>query len=274
MKKILLSILLVLSFKICLADPLADFTLSQAKEAQGYSKATKFIPLWGACCDDDVAEMVTTNNVYYQKLNYKDFHQVVIEGKNEKEEYVSRDLDLAYVPILENGFFKSVGKITNNKCDSCTETFQLGNDTKINELQENKKSTKFIITDASTDGVDTTTAILESEAFMVFYTVENDNILYMSHVWPKHNTQSYGPMYSVISETKKETYEEHKADIFDFNWLYITGYDAKKGKANVQLIKVYKPQGITYVLKIISPNLETIIYKGYLEGSLDFSVFE
>ncbi len=274
MKKILLSILLVLCFKTCLADQLANITLSQAKEAQDYLKTSKFILLWGACCDDDVAEMVTTNNVYYQKLNYKDFYQVVIEGKNEKEEYVSRDLDLAYVHSSGNGFFKSVGKILNYKYDSCTEPFQLGNDNEINEVQENKQSTKFIITDASTNGVDTTPTILEAEAFIVFYTVENDNLLYMSHVWPKHNSQSYGPMYSVTSETKKETYEEYKADFFNFDWLYITGYDDRKGTAKVQLIKVYKPQGITYVLKIIPQNLEIIIYKGHLEGSLNFSEFE
>ncbi len=176
MKKILLSILLVLSFKICLADQFAYSTINQAQEAQ--------------------------------------------------------------------------------------------------EAQENKKSTKFIITDASTNGVDTTPTILEAEAFLVFYTVENDNLLYMANVWPKRNAQSYGPMYSVTSETKKETYEEHKADFFDFNWLYITGYNDKKGTAKVQLIKVYEPQGITYVLKIIPPNLEIVCYKGYLEGSLNFSAFE
>ncbi len=154
------------------------------------------------------------------------------------------------------------------------EPFQLGHDTKINEAQETKQTTKFIITEAITNGVDTTPAILEAKAFMVFYTVENDNILYMANVWPKQNSQSYGPMYSVTSETKKETYEEYKADVFNFDWLYITGYGDKKGTAKVQLIKVYKPQGITYVLKISPPNLEIIIYKGYLEGSINFSAFE
>jgi len=203
-----------------------------------------------------------------------DIDQDVIEGKNEKEEYVPRDLDLAYVQSLENRFFKSVGKILNYKCPSCKESFQLVNDNKINELQENKQTTKFIITDASTNGVDNTPEILEEKAFIVFYTVEDDNLLYMSHVWPKHNSQSYGPIYSVKSETKKKTYEEYKADVFNFDWLYIAGYEDKKGTAKVQLIKVYKPQGINYVLKIIPSNSEIIIYKGYLVGSLNFSAFE
>ncbi len=225
MKKILLSIVLVLSFEICLANQFAYITLSQFKEAQEYILMTKFIPLWGASYDDDVAEMLTTNNVNY-------------------------------------------------KCDPCTEPFQFGNDNKINDVQEGKQTIKFIITDASTNGVDTTPDILEEEAFIVFYTVENDKLLYMSHVWPKHNAQSYGPMYSVRNETKKETHGEHKADVFDFDWLYIAGYEDKKGTAKVQLIQVYEPQGITYVLKIIPPTSEVISYKGYLESPVNFSAFE
>jgi hypothetical protein len=58
-----------------------------------------------------------------------------------------------------------------------------------------------------------------------------------------------------------------------FDWHYITGYEDAKGAAKVQLIKVYEPQAITYALKIFHPNLEILIYKGYLEGSIDFSAF-
>jgi hypothetical protein len=51
-------------------------------------------------------------------------------------------------------------------------------------------------------------------------------------------------------------------------------YDDKKGTAKIQLTKIYKPQGITFELKIIPENLDLIVYKGYMEGSLDFSVFK
>ncbi len=53
-----------------------------------------------------------------------------------------------------------------------------------------------------------------------------------------------------------------------------TGYEDKKGTAKVQLIQVYEPQGITYVLKIIPPTSEVISYKGYLESPVNFSAFE
>ena len=276
MKKILVSILLVLSFKTGLANQLAYPTISEVKQAPDYIETTKNSLLWGVCCDDDAAEIFTTKNIDYQKFNFKDSYQVVIEGKNEKEEYIPRDLDLVNIQNSEKGFFKVDENILKDECAPYTETIQLVNDTKINPAQEKKLSTKFIITNATTNGVDTTPEILEAKAYIVFYTVENDNLLYMSNVWPKQNSQSYGPMYSVKSDTKKETYEAHKADVFNFDWLYITGYADKKGAAKVQLIKVYKPQGITYVLKITPPTLEVIIYKGYLEGegSVNFSVFE
>jgi hypothetical protein len=77
-------------------------------------------------------------------------------------------------------------------------------------------------------------------------------------------------------ENKKneETYEDYKADFFYFNWRYMNDYNDKKGTATVQLIKIFKPQGITFILKIIPENLDVIVYKGYIEGSIDFSAFD
>jgi hypothetical protein len=104
MKNKLLSILLVLSFKLCLADQFGYPTIDQAKETQDYLKPTKFTLLWGACCDEDIAEKSTTKNAYNQKLNDKDSYQVIIEKKNKKEEYVSKDSDFMYAHILKNDF--------------------------------------------------------------------------------------------------------------------------------------------------------------------------
>jgi hypothetical protein len=46
------------------------------------------------------------------------------------------------------------------------------------------------------------------------------------------------------------------------------------GTAKVRVLKTYKPQGIAVTVKIIPENLEILIYKGYLEGSIDFSAFD
>ena len=133
---------------------------------------------------------------------------------------------------------------------------------------------KFIITDASMNGVDVTPEIIDAEAYSVFYTYENDEGIYMANVWPKKNSQSYGAMYSFTIEEEKNTYESYQADYFYFNWQYINDYDNKKGTAKVYVIKVYKPQGIVYIMKMLTETLDMYVYKGYLEGSLNFSAFD
>jgi hypothetical protein len=137
--------------------------------------------------------------------------------------------------------------------------------------QRQETLAKFIITDATTNGVDVTPTLLANKAYTVFFTSDNDGLIYMANVWPKSNSQSYGPMYSVETQKKRETYETYEADIFYFNWRYINTYDNKKGTAKVQVIKIYKPQGVAFTVKIIPENLDIIVYKGYMEGTIDFS---
>ena len=68
--------------------------------------------------------------------------------------------------------------------------------------------------------------------------------------------------------------KNYEADIFFFQWRYINTYDTKKGTAKVELLKIYKPQGIYFELKIIPENLDILIYKGFMEGSLDLTVYD
>lgn len=137
--------------------------------------------------------------------------------------------------------------------------------------QRQETLAKFIITDATMNGVDVTPTLLSNKAYTVFYTSDNDGLIYMANVWPKSNSQSYGPMYSIENQKKRETYETYEADIFYFNWRYINTYDNKKGTAKVQVIKIYKPQGVAFTVKIIPENLDITVYKGYMEGTIDFS---
>lgn len=142
------------------------------------------------------------------------------------------------------------------------------------QSNERKILAKFIITDATLNGKDVTPILLNAGAYTTFYTIGNDGVIYMANVWPNSNSQSYGPMYSLEGETKEETYETYEASFFYFNWRYHNTYDGKEGTARVQLIKIYKKQGITFSMKIIPENLDITIYKGYMEGSVDFSAFD
>jgi hypothetical protein len=130
----------------------------------------------------------------------------------------------------------------------------------------------FTITDGTSDGIDMTPTLLKAGAYTVFYTNLDDNLIYMANVWPNSKSQSYGPMYG--AESKKGTYENYEAEFFNFNWKYTNTYDDETGTAKVEVIKIYKPQGVAFNLKIITPDLTIIIYKGYMDGTIDFSIYD
>ena len=136
---------------------------------------------------------------------------------------------------------------------------------------QQKTLAKFIISDATINKVDATEIYLEAGGYIAFYTTGDGN-LYMTNIMAKrNNSQSYGRMYSAKTTSLNETYETYKADIFYYRWRYVNSYDTKKGTATVKLIKVYKPRGVTFVCTIIPENLDVLVYKGYMEGTLDFS---
>lgn len=132
---------------------------------------------------------------------------------------------------------------------------------------------KFTITDATINGYDTTETYLDAGGYIVFYTQPDDK-LYMANVMSNRKTQSFGRLYSSEHSKLKETYENYEADIFYFKWRYINDYDNKKGTATIELIKIYKPQGVTFICKIIPENLDILIYKGYMEGTLDLTKYD
>ena len=135
-----------------------------------------------------------------------------------------------------------------------------------------KPLAKFIITDATNNNQEMTEDLLEQNAYTVFYTTGHGD-LNMANVWPKEDSQSYGRLYASKSQKIKETYESYQADVMHFKWRYINNYDSNKGTASIKLIKIYKPQGVAFVLTIITESLDVIVYKGYMEGTLDFSEF-
>lgn len=129
---------------------------------------------------------------------------------------------------------------------------------------------KFIITDASVNKSDVTETYLDAGGYIVFYTNSEGNF-HMANVMSKRDTQSFGRLYSSEHSKLKETYEKYEADIFYFNWRYTNDYDSKKGTAKVKLVKIYKPQGIIFSCTIIPEDLDVLEYKGYMDGSVDFS---
>lgn len=138
-----------------------------------------------------------------------------------------------------------------------------------------KELAKFIITDATINGDDVSSQYIDEGAYLVFYTVEgiNENI-HMANFWPKSNSQSYGEIFGAEISTTEADSANYKMDYCSFNWSYKNTYDDKKGTAKVEVIKIFKPAGVAFVIKIIPEDLDVLIYKGYMEGTLDFSAFQ
>jgi hypothetical protein len=141
----------------------------------------------------------------------------------------------------------------------------------FSQKEENDVIAKFIITEASINGIDWTDYYLDQSAYVVFYNVDDKNVIYMANYCEKDNTQSYGPMYATKSLNHEETDKTYEAKEFNFSWRYTNDYDNKTGTAKVLFTKIYKPNGITFTIKIIPENLEIIVFSGYMEGSIDFS---
>ena len=137
---------------------------------------------------------------------------------------------------------------------------------------------KLFISAAYKNGIDITPSLLEGGAYTAFYTLRNnDSLIYMANFWATAETQSYGRLYS--SETASldvscEGFENYKTDIFYFNWDFTNSYDTNKGIAAVQIIKVYKPEGDAFILKIVPKNYDLIVYNGYMGGGIDFSMYK
>lgn len=137
--------------------------------------------------------------------------------------------------------------------------------------QEQKELARFYVTHATNNGQDITEWSVNSKMFTVFYTIGDE--LYMANVSENSDEQSWGKIWGFENKTKEESSTEYKADIFYFNWNYSNSYDAKRGTCKVQFLKIYKPQGVVSVLKLITESLDVTEYTGYMDGSIDFSNF-
>lgn len=128
---------------------------------------------------------------------------------------------------------------------------------------------RFIVTDARINNIDYTEFYVSSGGYIVFYITDRD--LYMANVLDAENTQSYGLLYSLNIQEVEETNENYAAEIYTFRWNYTNDYDAKRGTATVKMTKVFKPVGVAFVCIIIPENLDVLEYRGFMEGSIDFS---
>lgn len=133
---------------------------------------------------------------------------------------------------------------------------------------------KFQITDGTVNGTDVTPTLINENAYLVIYRIVETNDLCMANFWQTSKSQSFGSIYAIEEKHIEADNENYEADLFYFQWSYINTYDSKKGTAKVELMKIYKPQGVYFKMTIVPENLDVLVYKGFMSGTLDLKVYE
>lgn len=128
---------------------------------------------------------------------------------------------------------------------------------------------RLAIADARLNKIDVTPQYTSGKAYLVFYRIKGTDGLYFANVFSGKNTQSYGLVYDLESKTIQEPTQNYKSDVISFKWSYVNDYDKKEGTATVRLALIYKPVGVAYTLTMVPENLDMLVYKGYVDGSLN-----
>ncbi|WP_294183185.1 hypothetical protein [Sphingobacterium sp.] len=123
MKKIVFLSLLLCAALFSKADQLQALTQKQAEAAVVYLKKEPIIILWCSCCDNQLPQKISVNEVYYKKDSDGKYYSVIVKGRDESGMEVEEDVDLAYVFVKKGKKAKSLGKVLKFECDPCTKPF-------------------------------------------------------------------------------------------------------------------------------------------------------
>ena len=136
--------------------------------------------------------------------------------------------------------------------------------------QKQKTLCRLVILDARIEGQDVTEYYVDRKQFLTLYQTANGEV-YFANVSSSTDEQSFGRTYNTTWDKGKETDSTFPYVKCDFKWSYLNSYDKKRGTGTVSLLVIKKPQGNMFVCTIILENLEQVVYKGYVEGTLDLS---
>lgn len=137
----------------------------------------------------------------------------------------------------------------------------------LEHLQEDDMA--FSIVQATIDGEDCTKSCLDDDVFLAFY--ERDGKLHFANVWQKAGGQSYGEVSEIIrQEINEGGYHTVRAS---YLWYYSSTDFNKTGTAQILLRLIHRPITVAFELSILTESANLMIYKGYVNGSLDWKPF-
>lgn len=242
------------------ADQLAWISLDKAKEATELLKEQKNVILWCACCSNEEPVLLTIENVYYKKVNHKDFYQVVVEGRDKKGTYLTENVDLAYVHLLHKNFYITVGQYLGYDCDPCTDAFQIVN---------NKIKIRNPTYSEALRLVPTTTVLVGDRV------IENDGGLIISLLIDQFTDEMYLSTYyeptqplifgRVINFEKDYMYNTEKDnDTNMFSFFVLTSEDTNE-KIYTELSIISALPKDKFIVKMVLPKNKKIYYEGELD---------
>lgn len=121
------------------------------------------------------------------------------------------------------------------------------------------------IVQAELDGEDYSELYVKNEAFLAFY--YRDSTAYFANVWQKSDTQSYGRI------TLLELGETNNGMTASVIWKYANSYDDKIGTAQIILRLTNRPVSVSFELSVLTESGSLSIYKGYVNGSLNWKPY-
>ncbi len=134
-----------------------------------------------------------------------------------------------------------------------------------NDTLRQKELARYNIIDAETSGKDVSLWAISEGAMTIFYSINGD--IYMANVSPKKNSQSWGKIF--IFDTCRTQTESSIIETLHFRWQFYNSYDSIKGFCRSEFSQKKTPSGTFSILKILVSPKDTIIYRGYMENSID-----
>lgn len=130
----------------------------------------------------------------------------------------------------------------------------------INAGAQYNDSIRYIVTEARINKLDYSNDYFDQGQYLAFYSKKNGESGFLNST-ADHTEYSYGQILNM----KRMKMEEDgcKGETIYFRWKYRNSYDKDSGYAFVQLKRLYRENGVEFLIKIVSNKLEMIEFSGF-----------
>ena len=125
------------------------------------------------------------------------------------------------------------------------------------------------IIQAGIDREDYSEVCYRNEAFLVFY--ERNDKLHFATVWQKTGVQLYGEVVQL--EHTEDDKAKERTETTSYLWNYSHTGTGATGTAIIWIRLTHRPVAVAFELSILRENAEMLLFKGYVNGSLNWKPY-